>query len=148
MARLSRAQMDAPILDDDTALTADVLQHLDEVRPDLARRYPAGYFIALVRHSARLARDRFGLRSLPAVRTFVQLRWDIAPGFYHHPTVAAVLSDAGLAPEARFETLLSEPYEHVWLEAAALDGPAYWRGSKSDGFGDLDEIADEIGLGE
>ena len=148
MLRISAQSMDAPVLRDDNALTADVIEHLDEVRPDLAKRYPIGYFIALVRHSARLGRDKFALTTLPAIRTFVQLRWDIAPGFYHHPTIAAVLGDAGLEPEERFERLMSDPYEHVWLEAMDLDGPAYWRGSKSDGFGDLDDYGPIIGMEE
>ena len=144
--RMRPGQIDAPILDDDDALTADVIVHLDETRPDLATRYPPGYYIALVRHSARVARDSFGLRDLAAVRAFVQLRWDIAPGFHKHPTVAAVLSDASRAPMDRLELLMTEPYEHVWLEAAAYDGPAYWRGSQSDGFGDLHEVEPLLGL--
>jgi predicted ATPase len=132
--RFSQQQIHAPILNDDNALLADIVQHLQENAPDVVKAYPPGYFLQLVRHSALLARDGFGLHDVQAIRLFVSLRWDIGAGYYHHPTINAVLSDHTLPAMARFEKLLSPEHEDVWLDAAAFDGPEYWRGAKSSGF--------------
>lgn len=93
--------------------------------------------MALVRHSSVFARDHFGLNEIAALRLFVRLRWEIAPGFYREPTIAAALADKSLRPIERFEALMTSDTDHVWLDAMAYDGPAYWRGQHSDGFGDM-----------
>ncbi|MEM9436626.1 MAG: hypothetical protein AAGA15_06255 [Pseudomonadota bacterium] len=135
--KFTQAFIDQPTVGNDTAITEDVLQHLIEHLPHVVSAYPAGYFIALVRHSVRIARDQFGLNETAAIRLFVRMRWEIAPGFYKHPTIAKVMSDQSLRSIDRFETLLLPQNEHVWLEAMEFDGAAYWRGQHSDGFDDL-----------
>ncbi len=136
--RVPRSFMDRPVIDDDDALTADVVAHLQECLPEVPRAYPPGYFVGLVRHSALLARDHFGLIEVAAVRLFVRLRWEIGAGFYRHPVIGPILADRSLPPMARFEALTTPEMEQrgIWLEAAEKDGPEYWRGEKSDGFGD------------
>jgi hypothetical protein len=133
--RLRQNQIHAPILADDSALTADILMHLQENMPDVTAAYPPGYFVSLVKHSTLIARDRFGLDDVQAIRLFVALRWEIAAGYFHHADIHAALMDKRRAPMERFEYLLSPAMENVWLDAAALDGPEYWRGDKSLGFG-------------
>lgn len=135
--KMSQTLIDAPIVSGDGTLTADVFTHLQEHLPEVVRAYPPGYLLGLVRHSACLARDRFELTELAAIRLFVRLRWEIAPGFYFHPVIAQVLGDRSLRPMQRFDALTHPSNEHVWLEAMAHDGPEYWRGEKSHGFGDL-----------
>lgn len=132
--KISQSFIDAPTVQDDTILTKDVVCHLEQHRPDIVRAYPAGYFIGLVGHSARIARDRFALNESAAIRLFVRLRWEIAPGYYHHPTISAALSDRKLRPIHRFEKLLEQDDGQVWLDAMEYDGEAYWRGEYSDGF--------------
>jgi hypothetical protein len=133
--RLRQNQIHAPTLGDDSALTADVLMHLQTNMPDVPKAYPPGYFVALVKHSARIARDVYGLDDVQAIRLFVALRWEIGAGYYLHPEIDAALKDKSRPAMARFEYLLSPAMEHVWLDAAAFDGPEYWRGDKSLGFG-------------
>ncbi|MGL4321655.1 MAG: hypothetical protein ACRCS3_12405 [Paracoccaceae bacterium] len=133
--RLRQNQIHAPILSDDAALTADVLMHLQENMPDVMKAYPPGYFVALVKHSAMIARDTFGLDDVQAIRLFVALRWEVAAGYFHHADIHAALMDKRRPAMARFEYLLSPAMEHVWLDAEAFDGPEYWRGDKSLGFG-------------
>ncbi len=133
--RLRQNQIHAPILGDDNALAADVLMHLQQNMPDVPKAYPPGYFVALVKHSALVGRDVFGLDDVQAIRLFVALRWEIAAGYFNHPDIHAALSDKRKTAMARFEYLLSPAMEHVWLDAAAYDGPEYWRGDKSAGFG-------------
>lgn len=132
--KISQSFIDAPTVQDDTVLTKDVVSHFEEHRPDIVRVYPAGYFIGLVGHSARIARDRFALSESAAIRLFVRLRWEIAPGYYHHPTISAALSDQKLRPIHRFEKLLEQHNGQIWLDAMEYDGETYWRGEYSDGF--------------
>lgn len=132
--KIYQSFIDAPTVQDDIALTKDVVGHLEEHLPDVVRAYPAGYFIGLVGHSARIARDRFVLNESAAIRLFVRLRWEIAPGYYHHPTISAALSDQKLRPIDRFEKLLEQDNGQVWLDAMEYDGEAFWRGEYSDGF--------------
>jgi len=135
--RVKQSFIDAPVVGDDEALTADVIGHLEQFLPEVLTAYPPGYLVALIRHSAIFARDHFGLNEVAAIRLFVRLRWEISPGFYKEPTIAAVLADRALRPMDRFDRLLAPEHEAVWLEAAGFDGPAYWRGQSSDGFGDV-----------
>lgn len=132
--KLSDQQINHPILTDDNELTRAVIEHLLENAPDVVKAYPPGYFIMLVRHSACLARDEFGLDDVQAICLFVSLRWEIAPGYYQHPPIEAALKDRSIPAMERFERLLLPENEHVWLDAAAYDGPEYWRGSKASGF--------------
>jgi len=139
--KVTQRVIDAPVVRDDVALTQDVIEHLSGFLPAIITAYPPGYLIAIVRHSATFARDHFGLDEIAAVRMFVRMRWEIAPGFYKHPEIAAQLSDQSMRPIDRFEALLAPEKEHVWADAMIYDGPAYWRGQHSDGFGD--QVFDE-----
>ena len=144
--KVSQRFIDAKVVQDDTALTADVLEHLGGHLPEVLKAYPHGYLVALVRHSATFARDHFGLDELAAIRLFVRLRWEIVPGFYKEPSIAAALADRQRRPMERFESLLTAEMEHVWLDATQYDGPAYWRGQYSDGFGDLHYADEDEGI--
>lgn len=135
--RLSQSLIDRPIVVDDDRLTADIVEHLGQMVPEVVTAYPPGYFIALVRHSARLGRDRFGIDEVAALRLFVRLRWDIAPGYYNEPRIAAALARQDIPAIARFEVLTDDDGGQTWLDAMQYDGPAYWRGQYSDGFGDM-----------
>lgn len=58
---------------------------------------------------------------------FLQLRFDIAPGFYREPAIAAMLGRRELAPMARWAMLAQEPYGDAWLNAAQYQGAGEWR---------------------
>ena len=132
--RVTQSLIQAPLLADDNALVADVIMHVQENLPDVAKAYPPGYFVQIVRHSVLIARDRFQLRDVQAIRLFVALRWEIGAGYFQHPTIHAALMDQSLAPMARFDRLLEPANADVWLDAAVYDGAEYWRGDKSWGF--------------
>ena len=51
----------------------------------------------------------FALNDVEALRTFLQLRLDIAPGFWREPAIAAVLGRRDLAPMARWALLATDP---------------------------------------
>jgi hypothetical protein len=69
----------------------------------------------------------FALDDVEALRVFLQLRFDIAPGFYREPDIAAVLGRRGLAPMARWAVLANEPYGDAWLRAGLYQGAGEWR---------------------
>lgn len=132
--RMNQSQIHAPILADLNALVADIIMHIQENAPDVAKAYPPGYFVQIVKHSTLIARDGFGLRDVQAIRLFVTLRWEIGAGYFQHPVIHAALMEQSLPPMARFERLLTAENDHVWLDAARYDGADYWRGDKSWGF--------------
>jgi hypothetical protein len=119
-------QVERPVLADRGALRRDLLEHLLAVRPKLFRIYPLPYLRWVVDDTITLAAP-FGLQSVPAQRMFLQLRFDIAPGFYKEPAIADVLADQALEPMARWEKLGTEEFGDAWLQATARDGSDEWR---------------------
>lgn len=79
---------------------ADLLQHLAEYRPAVIAAYPLPYLQWVVNDTLDLAQP-FGLDDVPALRAFLQLRFDIAPGFYKQAEIAEVLNRRDVAPMAR-----------------------------------------------
>lgn len=127
MLKLSFAQLHQPVLNNLDLLAKDVTMHLQEYRPDLFNIYPAGYLRWVIRDSVEAA-SRFSFGDVRAVRTFVQLRWDVSPGFYRHPDIAAVLSQVAMPGLRRFEELAKERYADAWLAAMGFDDAEEWRG--------------------
>lgn len=116
----------APLLADRRLLEADLLQLLAQRRPRVFSAYPAGYLRWLVADTLFIAAP-FALDDVEALRTFLLMRFDIAPGFWRQPEIAGVLRDASLAPMARWEALAQEPFGQAWLDAARFDGAREWR---------------------
>lgn len=128
--RFTDKQINQPTLDDENELVADLIVHLGEIAPQILTAYPPGYFIMLIRSTVRIAQRHFKLDDLEAIRLFAFLRWEIAAGYYYHPTIKEILLRTDLEPMERFERLQEPDLEHVWLESAVYDGPDYWRGEK------------------
>lgn len=126
--RLSRAQMQSALLRDEDALVADVIEYLGELRPQILRAYPQGYFIALIRESVRLAQAH-RMDDVEHVRLFVDLRWQIAAGWFREPEINAVLQRVDLCAADRFALLVTPAYDMAWSRAEKLDSPAQWRGA-------------------
>jgi hypothetical protein len=122
----SAEQMNRPLLANRSRLEADLLQHLLELRPALFEAYPLPYLHWLVQDTLDIAAP-FGLDDVEALRVFLQLRFDIAPGFWREPEIAAVLRRRELAPMARWKVLANEPYGDAWLRAAQYDSAGEWR---------------------
>jgi hypothetical protein len=124
--QLSREQINAPLLDDRPRLRRDLAIHLMEVRPALFDIHPAPYLMALVDDSIELALG-FGITDVQALRVFLQLRWDVAAGYFLQPEIATALRQHGRDGMACWERLAQEDYGDAWLAAHAFDEPHHWR---------------------
>lgn len=125
--KLTRQQMGASLMRNEDDLVADILEYLAEMRPQVVQAYPPGYFIALIRESVRLGM-RHNMTDVEHMRVFVDLRWQIAAGWFREPEIAEVLLRAGLSPEQRFAILTGPEFDAAWERAEARDTPADWRG--------------------
>jgi len=119
-------QMQRPMLANRSRLESDLLQHLLEFRPQLFVTYPMPYLHWVVRDTLDIAAP-FALNDVEALRVFLQLRFDIAPGFWREPAIAAVLGRRDLAPMARWAELATEPYGDAWLRAGQYRSAGEWR---------------------
>jgi hypothetical protein len=99
---------------------------LIEFKPEVVRAYPLPYIRWLVRDTLDLA-AAFQLQSVPALRVFLQLRFDIAPGFFKEAAIAGVLADRGLQPMARWSRLAQPEFGDAWLRARTFSGADEWR---------------------
>lgn len=118
--------MQSPLLADHARLAHDLLTHLRDVKPAIFACYPLPYLQWLARDTLALAAP-FKLDDVYALRTFFRSRFEIAPGFYKEPAIAAVLQDAGLPPMERWKRLTQPEFAAGWLSAQRYDGPAEWR---------------------
>ena len=119
-------QMNRSLLANRSRLESDLLQHLLEFRPRLFEQYPLPYLHWLVQDTLDIAAP-FVLDDPMALRVFLQLRFDIAPGFYREPAIAAMLRRRDLAPMARWQKLSGEPFGDAWLRAGQYQGAGEWR---------------------
>ena len=124
--RFTTAQIDAPLLADPLLLQRELLGHLLEARPGLRACYPLPYLPWVVLDSTRLAAP-FRFDVVAAHRTFLVLRFDVAPGFFRQADIARVLSDTRLESMARWELLATPAYGDAWLQARTFDGSGEWR---------------------
>lgn len=120
------AQMEGPLRSDRTRLEADLLCHLAEHRPRLFDAYPRSYLEWVVHDTVDLAAP-FRLDEVHALRVFLQLRFDIAPGFFRQPEIAAVLGRHRLPAMRRWERLADPSYGDAWVAARQFAGAKEWR---------------------
>ncbi|WP_434624781.1 hypothetical protein [Azospirillum sp. B2RO_4] len=114
------------VLSDRRLLVRDIHDYLTRYRPGICAAYPAGYFRWVIGDSLDIAKG-FSIDDVQMLRVFVRLRWDIAPGFYKQPDIAAVLSDVGRPARERFDALQSDRYADAWEDACRYDSPDEWR---------------------
>lgn len=127
MLTFGREQINAMLLADRPRLRRDLAMHLMEVRPQLFEIHPAPYLIALIDDSIELALG-FGFQDVQAMRVFLQLRWDVAPGYYLQPQLAESLRQYAQLGMGCWETLSQPEWGDVWLTAHEFDQPEHWRG--------------------
>jgi hypothetical protein len=123
---MTAEQMNRLALSNRSRLETDLLQHLLEFRPKLFETYPMPYLHWVVQDTLDIAAG-FGLADVEALRVFVQLRFDVAPGFWREPAIAQVLGRRDLPPMARWQMLSEEPFGDAWLRAAQYQGAGEWR---------------------
>ena len=126
MLRFSPDQLHDPVLRDRRLLLEDVLQHLVDHLPGVVAAYPRDYFIATVNQGIDLALDH-EMDDVHSVRLFVRLRWEIAPGWYKEPSLAAVLSEKDRPAAERLDDLMQDRFGDAWLAAHEFNAPEEWR---------------------
>ena len=119
-------QMQRPLLANRSRFESDLLQHLLEFRAELFATYPMPYLHFVVRDTLDIAAP-FRLNDVEALRVFLQLRFDIAPGFWREPEIAATLGRRDLAPMARWALLATDQFGDAWLRAAQYRSAGEWR---------------------
>jgi hypothetical protein len=124
--RIRAAQIEAILLGNRTTLIADLEAFLARCCPHVVRAYPRPYLRWVIGDGLDIAL-RMGLDDVHVLRVFTRLRWDIAPGFYKQPAIAAVLGDVALAPAERLARLATDEFAAAWDEARRFDSPAEWR---------------------
>lgn len=124
--QLTRAQVNAMTLGERPALRRDLCTHLQSVHPRLFDIHPLPYLVALVDDSISLALQ-FGFNDVQAMRVFLQLRWDVAPGYYLEPTLAAALDRHAHEGMACWSRLAHDRYGDAWLAAHQYKRPEHWR---------------------
>ncbi len=127
MLKFDKDQTHGPVMADRQKLLEDVVKHMIDELPAVVEAYPKGYFLSVVNDSIEIAL-RHGIDDVFSMRLFVRLRWEIAPGFYKQPQIAAVLKQTFRPAEDRFDELTTPAFEKAWTEAEALTGPEEWRG--------------------
>ena len=128
MLIIKNHQLHAMALGNKPLLHTDIKAFLSEHNPNIQSCYPAGYFNWVVNDSIWLA-EQFHMDDVYSLRTFVGLRWDIAPGFYKQRDIAAVLNQTNVSAENRFKQLATENYAAAWLDAMQFDSEEEWRKS-------------------
>ncbi|MEM6483572.1 MAG: hypothetical protein AAF662_01115 [Pseudomonadota bacterium] len=127
MLKFSKDQVHDPVMKDPAKLLDDVVRHLIDELPAVVDAYPKGYFLSIVKASIDIAL-RHNMDDVFTVRLFVRLRWEIAPGFYKQPKIAAVLADTSISAQQRFEHLTTPSFDDAWEEALGYTGSSEWRG--------------------
>lgn len=120
------AQVNAIVLGNRQLLVNDIESFIVDYCPDAAGAYPRPYLRWVIDDSIELALG-MGIDDVYMLRVFVRLRWDIAPGFYKQPAIAALLRDSTLTPAQRFAKLATDDFADAWEEACRFDSPAEWR---------------------
>jgi hypothetical protein len=107
-------------------LRRDLVLHLTDVNPKLFDIHPLPYLMALIDDSIDLALS-FGLVDVQAMRVFLQLRWDVAPGFYLQSQIFSGLNSFAHLGMGCWEQLSQPEWGDAWLQAHEFDQPQHWR---------------------
>lgn len=118
--------MSDAVMKDRNLLFKDIIEYFEESLPTIIQAYPIGYFNWLIDDSIFIA-EQFSIDDVYSMRLFIQLRWDIAPGFYKQPSLAQILNKTKLSAEQRFEILATDDYADAWTEAKKITGDKEWR---------------------
>jgi len=124
--QIRRAQINEMTRNNRPLLRRDLTLHLTQTHPKLFDIHPLPYLMAIIDDSIELALS-FGLMDVQAMRVFVQLRWDVAPGFYLQPQIASGLRQHADLGMGCWEQLSQPEWGDAWLEAHEFDQPQHWR---------------------
>lgn len=124
--KIANRQLNTLLANDRPRLRRDLAAHLFAVHPKLFDIYPTPYLMALIDDSIDLAQG-LGVRDVQAIRVFLQLRWDVAPGFYLQPEIASGLRRYAHLGMGCWERLSQPDWGDAWLAAHEYDQPQHWR---------------------
>jgi hypothetical protein len=102
-----------------------IIVHLKRFAPDTLQGLSEEEIRNRVRTGMRRA-EGLGVESYGYTLAFVQTMFAVGPGFYRHPSVAAILSDLSLPPDARVKKLFVEPCPVDWEGVAAATDQRSW----------------------
>ena len=122
---ISKQNLDAFNNADERRLREDVTSLVKEHNADLLEGLPDEEVDDMVARGIKRARS-FGMRVQRSIAAFVNLKLAIAPGFYRHPDINEILTDARIGPDARVEVLPSAVDDAAWAEAELLDEEDDW----------------------
>lgn len=126
MLEITADQMHAMVLGNRPGLIRDINKHLREHRPNIWRCYQPSLLDPLIEDSIDIA-SQFKIDDVYSMRLFVTLRWDISPGFYKQPQIAAVLMQTHRKAEERFAELATDNFSVAWHEAEQFDDLCEWQ---------------------
>lgn len=126
MLSFTEEQFNALLLGNRPALRRDLTLHLQQVHPELFAIHPLPYLVALVDDSIELAMG-FGFTDVYAMRVFLQLRWDVAPGYYLQDEIGKGLRTCANLGMGCWRRLAADDFGDAWLDARKFDTPYHWR---------------------
>jgi hypothetical protein len=107
-------------------LEQQIARHLREEHRRAVKDIADGELRKLI--AAGIARaGRHGIESGQAVALFVALMFEIAPNFDEHPAIRKVLSDEGLAVDARVGELAERISPEEWVAAQGTYDARAWQ---------------------
>jgi hypothetical protein len=125
--QICREQINEMARNNRPLLRRDLVLHLTTVHPKLFDIHPLPYLMAVIDDSIDLALS-FGLVDVQAMRVFLQLRWDVASGFYLQSQIFSGLKSFAHLGMGCWEQLSQPEWGDAWLQAHEFDKPQHWRG--------------------
>ena len=119
-------QLHRMVLSQRKMLIHDIEEHLREYRPKVVSCYSPPFLISVINDSIEIA-SKFNIDDVYSMRLFVQLRWDIAPGYFKQPKIAHVLAQTDRTAAERFEELTTDGFAEAWENALEYDGDQEWQ---------------------
>jgi hypothetical protein len=99
--------------------------HLRSYHSKVVQYIDKSVLMGRIAHGLIRARH-YQLATISDLAGFVALMFELAPNFDHHPSFAAVLSDANLLPEQKMRRLSQVITDREWQEALKLHSQDVW----------------------
>ncbi|WP_325895188.1 DUF4123 domain-containing protein [Grimontia sp. NTOU-MAR1] len=117
-------QLQYPLFAHRDELIDDLIEYLEYEEVETVRFYPKGFVRAMVNQGIEHC-FTYKVLDLIHMRLFINLMWTINPQFHLQPSIHQVLSQSS-STEEKFDTLLSDDFEEVWIRAGAEKYKDWW----------------------